>query len=228
MPIGERGARLAESLAVLRKLWSGERRHARRPLLQVRGGGDAAAAAPGRRAADLVRRPVGRGACGAIARLTDGWMSYVVTPRHVPPGARQDRRGGERGGPRLRPRLRHGPPPVHRVDDTYEKALDAATLSLSKRYAMDFRKAAQRYCALGPPHEVVETIRRFHEAGVRHVILDFVGPYEERDTADRTLRARGAAIAGGPARAYWHSLKDTTMRLGMLLNYSGQARRPQR
>ena len=26
-----------------------------------------------------------------------------------------------------------------------------------------------------------ETILRFHEAGVRHVILDFVGPYEERD-----------------------------------------------
>ena len=46
---------------------------------------------------------------------------------------------------------------------------------------MDFRKAAQRYCALGPPQRVVDTIRRFHEAGVRHVILDFVGPYEERD-----------------------------------------------
>jgi hypothetical protein len=28
---------------------------------------------------------------------------------------------------------------------------------------------------------VIESIRRFHEAGARHVILDFVGPYEERD-----------------------------------------------
>ena len=28
--------------------------------------------------------------------------------------------------------------------------------------------------------QVVETIRRFHQAGTRHVILDFVGPYEER------------------------------------------------
>ncbi len=68
-----------------------------------------------------------------------------------------------------------------RIDDTYEKALDAATISLSQRYAMDFRKAAERYCALGPPQRVVETILRFHEAGARHVILDFVGPYEERD-----------------------------------------------
>ena len=67
-----------------------------------------------------------------------------------------------------------------RVDRTYEDALEAATKSLSTRYAMDFRRAAQRYCALGPPQQVVETIRRFHEAGARHVILDFVGPYEER------------------------------------------------
>ena len=28
--------------------------------------------------------------------------------------------------------------------------------------------------------DVVETIRRFHAVGVRHLILDFVGPYEER------------------------------------------------
>jgi alkanesulfonate monooxygenase SsuD/methylene tetrahydromethanopterin reductase-like flavin-dependent oxidoreductase (luciferase family) len=67
------------------------------------------------------------------------------------------------------------------IDDTDEKALDKATASLSQRYGMDFRKAAERYCALGPPHRVVESIMRFHEAGVRHVILDFVGPYEERD-----------------------------------------------
>ena len=67
------------------------------------------------------------------------------------------------------------------MDDTYAKALDAATASLSQRYGMDFRKAAERYCALGPPQRVVESIMRFHEAGVRHVVLDFVGPYEERD-----------------------------------------------
>ena len=28
--------------------------------------------------------------------------------------------------------------------------------------------------------KVVETIRRFYDAGARHIILDFVGPYEER------------------------------------------------
>ena len=67
------------------------------------------------------------------------------------------------------------------IDDTYEKALDAATETLSVRYAMDFRKAAQRYAALGPPAQIAERIREFHAAGVRHLVLDLVGPYEQRD-----------------------------------------------
>ena len=60
-------------------------------------------------------------------------------------------------------------------------ATGPATVWLSQRCAMACRRAAERYCARGPPQRVVETILRFHEAGARHVILDFVGPYEERD-----------------------------------------------
>jgi alkanesulfonate monooxygenase SsuD/methylene tetrahydromethanopterin reductase-like flavin-dependent oxidoreductase (luciferase family) len=45
---------------------------------------------------------------------------------------------------------------------------------------MDFRKAAQRYCALGTPRMVAERIREFHAAGVRHVVLDMLGPYEQK------------------------------------------------
>ena len=55
-----------------------------------------------------------------------------------------------------------------------------ATESLSRRYAMDFRKAAARYAALGTPVQVAETIRQFHAAGVRHIVLDLVGPYDHR------------------------------------------------
>jgi hypothetical protein len=62
-----------------------------------------------------------------------------------------------------------------RIDETYEKALDVATITLSRRYAMDFRKPAQRYCALGPPAGIAETFRRFYAAGVRHIILDLLG-----------------------------------------------------
>jgi alkanesulfonate monooxygenase SsuD/methylene tetrahydromethanopterin reductase-like flavin-dependent oxidoreductase (luciferase family) len=67
-----------------------------------------------------------------------------------------------------------------RLDSTYEVALERAVETLSVRYAMDFRSAAKRYCALGTPEQVAERIAEFHAAGVRHVVLDLLGPYEER------------------------------------------------
>jgi alkanesulfonate monooxygenase SsuD/methylene tetrahydromethanopterin reductase-like flavin-dependent oxidoreductase (luciferase family) len=56
----------------------------------------------------------------------------------------------------------------------------AATETLSIRYAMDFRKPAQRYCALGTPQMVAERIREFHAAGVRHIIFDLLGPHDRK------------------------------------------------
>ena len=47
---------------------------------------------------------------------------------------------------------------------------------------MDFRKAAIRYCALGTAPQIAERIREFHAVGVRHLVLDLVGPYEQRFT----------------------------------------------
>jgi probable F420-dependent oxidoreductase len=179
VPIAERGARLSESFTVLRKLWSGKpASHAGR-FFQFE---------------EVVMQPPPRQAggppiwCGGrsepalrrIARLADGWMSYVVTPDMFRKGLETIGAAASAAGRSFDRGFGTAHLLFTRVDDTYEKALDAATVSLSTRYAMDFRKAAQRYCALGPATQVVESIRRFHEAGARHVILDFVGPYEER------------------------------------------------
>jgi probable F420-dependent oxidoreductase len=179
VPIAERGARLSESFTVLRKLWSVKpASHAGR-FFQFE---------------EVVMQPPPRQAggppiwCGGrsepalrrIARLADGWMSYVVTPDMFRKGLETIGAAASAAGRSFDRGFGTAHLLFTRVDDTYEKALDAATVSLSTRYAMDFRKAAQRYCALGPATQVVESIRRFHEAGARHVILDFVGPYEER------------------------------------------------
>ena len=192
VPQGVRGLRRADqrararasTKAIARAAQAVERRAGkpRGPLLRrLRRRADAAAAAPGRRPADLVRRPLG---CRAAPRRAPGRRLDLLC-RHagdVHAGPREDRAGRERG----RTRSTAASAPAHllftRLDDTYEKALDAATASLSQRYAMDFRKAAERYCALGPPQRAWQTASvRFHAAGVRHVILDLVGPYEERD-----------------------------------------------
>ena len=64
--------------------------------------------------------------------------------------------------------------------NAYERALDTAAETLSARYAMDFRRAAQRYAAFGVPAQVADRIRAFHAAGARHRIVDLLGRYEQR------------------------------------------------
>jgi len=180
VPHNERGARLAEGVAVLRKLWTGEKvAHDGRfygPFADVpmrpppRQPGGPPIWFAGRSDAALRR----------IGRIGDGYLSYVVTPdmyrvalQKIADVAAQSLRTPQTFGT--------GHLLFSRLDNTYEQALDRASETLSVRYAMDFRKPAMRYCALGTPQQVAERIREFHAAGVRHVILDLLGPYEQRN-----------------------------------------------
>jgi alkanesulfonate monooxygenase SsuD/methylene tetrahydromethanopterin reductase-like flavin-dependent oxidoreductase (luciferase family) len=125
---------------------------------------------------------VGGRADAALARagrLADGWISYVVTPETYRAGLEKIAAAAESAGRKIG-HFGTGHLLFARLDETYDKALDAAAGTLSHRYAMDFRRAAERYAALGRPEQVAARIRAFHEAGVRHLVLDFVGPYEER------------------------------------------------
>ena len=67
-----------------------------------------------------------------------------------------------------------------RIDDDFESAHKIATEHLSKRYAMDFSKPARRYSALGKPADVAEVLSGYYAAGVRHFVLDLVGPLADR------------------------------------------------
>jgi probable F420-dependent oxidoreductase len=179
VPIEERGARLSESIRVMKTLWSGEPASHNGRFFTFEG---VTMKPPPRQAGGPPIWCGGRSdaALRRVGRMTDGWMSYVVTPdmyraglTKIAAAAAEHDRSFARG-------FGTGHLLFARVDETYEKALDAATVTLSHRYAMDFRKAAQRYCTLGPPTQVAESIRGFYDAGVRHVILDLLGPYEER------------------------------------------------
>ncbi len=179
VPINERGARLSEAIQVLRKLWSGEKVSSEGRFYPF----------PELRMQPPARQPVGppiwcggrsEGALKRTGRLADGWMSYVVTPDMYRASLEAIAAAANAAGRRPES-FGTGHLLFTRLDDTYEAALEAATESLSVRYAMDFRKAAQRYGALGPPAQIAERIREFHAAGVRHLVLDLVGPYEERD-----------------------------------------------
>lgn len=179
VPHNERGARLAEGVTVLRKFFSGEpvSHHGKfygpfddipmSPPPRQPGGPPIWFA--GRKEAALRR----------IGRLGDGYLSYVVSPEMYRAALDTIAQAAEQAGRGSAP-FGTGHLLFTRLDHTYEDALDRATETLSVRYAMDFRKAAQRYCALGPPQMVAERIRAFHAAGVRHVVLDLLGPYEQK------------------------------------------------
>jgi probable F420-dependent oxidoreductase len=196
VPVRERGARLEESLSVMRKLWSGKPASHDGRFFKFEG---VTMQPPSRQAGGPPIWCGGRSdaALRRIGRMTDGWMSYVITPEMFRQGLAKIAAAAAEAG-RVFDR---GFGTAHLLftclDDTYETALDAATVALSQRYGMDFRKAAERYCALGPPQRVAESILRFHEAGVRHVILDFVGPYEERDRQIERFASEAMPLLAG-------------------------------
>ncbi|HWB48527.1 MAG TPA: LLM class flavin-dependent oxidoreductase [Stellaceae bacterium] len=179
VPFNERGARLSAAIPLLRQLWSGA---------PVSYGGkyfgafdDVAMQPPARQPGGPPIWCGGRAdaALARTGRLADGWMSYVVTPEQYRAALAKIAAAGDAAGRDLR-RFGTGHLLFVRLDATYEAALDAAAKSLSQRYAMDFRRAAERYAALGNPEQVAARIRDFYQAGVRHVVIDLVGPYEER------------------------------------------------
>ena len=178
VPRNERGARLTEGIGLLRRFWSGETvSHDGRFYGNFT---DVPMRPPARQSgARQSGAPAARGRLRRTGRLADGWLSYVVTPEMYRAALEKIDAAAREAG-RKRAEFGTGHLLFTRIDDSYEKALDAATETLSVRYAMDFRKAAQRYCALGRPDQVAERIREFHAAGVRHVILDLLGPYEQR------------------------------------------------
>ena len=174
VPVNERGARLTEGLEVLRKLWRGEPvSHEGRfyPFPEttmlptpVQAGGPRVWA--GGRSPGALRR---------IGRMCDGWISYVVTPDQYREGLAAIAKEAEAAGRRVE-RFDTAHLLFTYLDESYEAAWDAATDHLSTRYAMDFRRAAQRYAALGRPEDVAGRVQEYLDAGLRHVVVDVVGP----------------------------------------------------
>jgi probable F420-dependent oxidoreductase len=179
VPVNERGARLSEAIPLMRKLLAGEtvehqgRRYpsfggiAMQPPARQEGGPPIWCG--GRADAALAR----------AGRLADGWMSYVVTPDMFRAGLAKIAAAADAAGRNIA-RFGTGHLLFTRLDDSYEEALKTAVLTLNTRYGSDMRRAAERYAALGRPDEVAQRIRAFYDAGVRHLSIDLLGPYEER------------------------------------------------
>jgi probable F420-dependent oxidoreductase len=175
----QRGGRANEAIEIIKRLWTGEpvEYHGKyfsfakiTMLPKPRTPGGPPVWVGGRAEAALRR----------AARLGDGWIPYVVTPKRVGDGlefiAREAKKAGrkfERFGTAIHLFMTLGP--------SYEAALDVAANYLSKRYAMDFREPAKRYAAIGTPSDVAARIGEFVKAGIRDVNIDVVCAPAERD-----------------------------------------------
>lgn len=187
--VAERGARLSEGIGVLRKLWSAEPvanegKFYPFPEVQMLPAPHTPGGPPiwcgGRKEAALRR----------AGRMADGWLSYVVTPDQYRAGLQTIQRAGEETDRDLS-QFGTGHLLFVRLAESYESALEYATEKLSARYEMDFSKPAKRYCALGTAEQVAASIREFHAAGVRHLVVDFIA---ERPDQIEQIDQFGAAV----------------------------------
>nr|MBC8451644.1 LLM class flavin-dependent oxidoreductase [Rhodospirillaceae bacterium] len=172
VPTSERGVRLTEGIEVMKKLWTGEpAAHDGKfyPFSEVhmQPGAFQPGGPPiwcgGRSEAALKR----------TGRLADGYLSYVITPDMFRDALSKIDEAAEEAGRKIE-NFGSGHLLFCCIDESYEKAWDRATELVSERYAMDFRRATERYCARGTPEDVAAKIQEFHDAGLRLFVFDFL------------------------------------------------------
>ncbi|MBL4866564.1 MAG: TIGR03619 family F420-dependent LLM class oxidoreductase [Pseudomonadales bacterium] len=176
--VRERGARLTASIPALKKLWTGENvsydndfypfeNVTMLPAPPTPGGPPVWCG--GRAKAALTR----------AAKIADGYISYSITADMFADALKFIDEELDRQGRKIE--FGTGHLLFMRIDDDYETAYKHANKHLTRRYAMDFSNATKKYCALGKPADVAETISGYYAAGVRHIVLDLVGPLSQRE-----------------------------------------------
>jgi len=177
VPMGERGARTDEAIPLVRRLWTEDAvthrgRFFRFGPVTIAPKPETSAGPPiwiGGRAPAAMRR---------AGRLGDGYVSTMTSPERYRANLASIASHAAAAGRPGRP-FGTGALLFTALDDSYDAALDRAATLLGRLYARPFREAAAKYCLLGRPEECLAQIRRFVEAGVRHVILAPLGDPDE-------------------------------------------------
>jgi probable F420-dependent oxidoreductase len=175
--VHERGARMDEALNVVRRLWneSPVEHHGRYfdfPSLDLKPKPLSPGGPPiwfgGRAEAALAR----------AARVGHGWIPYVITPQRYAQGLERITQLAAAADRQL-DNFGTGLFIFFNIGQSFEQSLEVAAGMIGGYYAMDFRPAARRYCALGRPSEVAARIAEFRDAGAREFVLAATAPAEE-------------------------------------------------
>jgi len=193
--IHERGARLNESIPLVRDLLAGKSTTGAGPFYHfsetiLRPAALQSSGPPiwcgGRAPAALAR----------MGRMADGWLAYLVTPERFQDGLQQISASANQAGRTLH-RFGTGLLLFTRLGKRFETTFSEASTHLSQRFSMDFEKPTRRYAAVGRPEDIAERIHAFMEAGVRHVVLDMIGSPEERSEQLEWFATEVIPLLGG-------------------------------
>ena len=169
VPLHERGGRTNEAIEVLRALWTQESASYHGKYFQF---------------TDVSMRPkpmqpggppiiIGGRSDAALrraARLGDGYMPYLFTPRQYADGLQKIHTyAGEYG--RTLQRFQATLYQFIYVADSYAAAFQQANTYLSSNYNQPFDKLVERYCAVGTPDACVARLQEYIDAGARDIIL---------------------------------------------------------
>jgi probable F420-dependent oxidoreductase len=169
VPIGERGRRLDEEIPLLRRLWSAEEiSHRGRfyPMEEVRihpaprQGGSLPIIVAGRQDPAMRR----------AARLGDGWMPYLYSPRRYRASVEAVRGHAEEAGRDL-DRFSWSMFTAFNVQRDSAAARAEAATFLGGTYDQSFEEMISHVAAVGTAQEVAARLDGYIEAGARHFIL---------------------------------------------------------
>jgi probable F420-dependent oxidoreductase len=169
VPVRERGGRTSEAIEVLRALWTQETASYHGKYFQF---------------TDVSMRPkpvqpggppiiVGGRSDAALrraARLGDGYMPYLFTPRQYADGLQKIHTYAREYGRTLE-RFQATLYQFIYVADTYATAFQQANTRLSSNYNQPFDRLVDRYCAVGTPAACIARLQEYVEAGARDIIL---------------------------------------------------------
>jgi probable F420-dependent oxidoreductase len=176
VPIGERGRRADEAIALLRRLWSAE---------EVSHGGPfyamntvrihPAPAQPG--GPPIVVTGRSPAAMRRAGRLGDGWMPYLYSPERYAKSVVEVRMAAEQAGRDLAEFSWMAFVCTNLCEDGAEARRDA-TAFFGASFGQDVGPFLDRVAAVGSPEQVAGRIDEFIDAGAHHII---VAPSTDRD-----------------------------------------------
>jgi probable F420-dependent oxidoreductase len=196
VPVAERGSRSDEAIGILRRLWHEDGvEHAGRhfdfgpvSLAPKPPRSDGPKIIVGGRKGPSFRR---------AGRLGDGYISHMCSAPQYAENLGEIARHAEAAG-RAPLGFETAAFLFTVLDDDRGQALDRAAKLLGTIYARPFREAADKYCLLGRPEDMLERMQAFAEAGSRHFVFSVLSDGDEfLDAWQKTLRP---GLAGLPVR----------------------------